>query len=396
MRNTQQKTAGQHKKRPSKPRRQGGGRKKSTLNPNLFIKPAQITEQREYVSKRTISDLPIHAGLKQCLLHKGFKRPTEIQDQTLEHLLKGRDLLGIAQTGTGKTAAFLVPIIHQLLQNNQKPYALVVVPTRELALQVEEEFRSMTKGLKLYSHCFIGGTNIKKDEQALRRSSHVVIGTPGRLLDLMSRRMLDLRKFNTLVLDEYDRMLDMGFVKDVNRIIDAMHQRKHTLLFSATLDKTQKRLINEILTNPVTVQVSSGEASSDNVAQDIIKVAEGEDKFMLLKNLLADDTFKKVLVFEETKHRVKRLCQKLNRNGLKASDIHGDKSQNQRQHALSAFKAGKVHVLVATDVAARGLDVSDISHVVNYQVPQTYDTYIHRIGRTGRAGKTGFAFTFVD
>jgi ATP-dependent RNA helicase RhlE len=175
-----------------------------------------------------------------------------------------------------------------------------------------------------------------------------------------------------------------------------MQQRKHTLLFSATLDKTQKSLINDILSNPVTVQVSSGEASSDNVAQDIIKVAEGEDKFVLLKNLLADESFKKVLVFEETKHRVKRLCQKLNRNGLKASDIHGDKSQNQRQNALSAFKAGKVHVLVATDVAARGLDVSDISHVVNYQVPQTYDTYIHRIGRTGRAGKTGFAFTFVD
>jgi len=371
-------------------------KKASTLNPNLLIKEADHgVEEQVFRSDRLISELPIDSKLKQALASKGYKRPTEIQDRTLETLLEGKDILGIAQTGTGKTGAFLIPIIEKLLHKRVNPYALVVVPTRELALQVEEEFKSMARGLGLYSACFIGGTNINKDLQTLRRNSHVVIATPGRLLDLSDRGAIKLGKFQTLVLDEFDRMLDMGFIRDVNRILDGMKQRSHTMLFSATLDKSQQAMINNTLTNHVTVKVSTGDRSGDSIAQDIIRLKPGEDKFVILKKMLNQNDFEKVLLFEETKHRVSRLCMKLNKAGIASEQIHGNKSQNARQNALKAFKQGKVKVLVATDVASRGLDISDVSHVINYQVPQTHDSYIHRIGRTGRAGKVGKAYTFV-
>ena len=372
------------------------GKKVSNLDPSLLVKEATTkTEETDFRADRLISELPISMKLKQSLEKKGFQRPTEIQDRTLEALIKGKDLLGIAQTGTGKTGAFLVPIIEQLLYRRVNSLALVVVPTRELATQVEEEFRSMTKGFGLYSTCFIGGTNINRDLQTLRRNSHVVIGTPGRLLDLANRGALDLSRFKTLVLDEYDRMLDMGFIRDVRRILDEMHQRSHTMLFSATLDKSQQSMINSILHDPVTVKVTSGNRSGDTIDQDIIRIQPGEDKFKVLKEMLTQDEFKKVLLFEETKHRVSRLCIRLNKAGIESEQIHGNKSQNARQTALKAFKQGRVRVLVATDVASRGLDISDVSHVINYQVPMTHDSYIHRIGRTGRAGKNGKAYTFV-
>ncbi len=371
-------------------------KKVSTLDPSLLVKEADHgVIEKVFRSDRLVHELPINSRLKQNLSAKGYKKPTEIQDRTLETLLEGRDILGIAQTGTGKTGAFLIPIIEQLLHKRVNPFALVVVPTRELALQVEEEFKSMTKGLGLFSACFIGGTNINRDLQTLRRNSHVVIATPGRLLDLTDRRAIDLGKFKTLVLDEFDRMLDMGFIRDVNRILEGMKQRNHTMLFSATLDKSQQSMINNILDNPVTVKVSSGNSSGDSIDQDIIRLKPGEDKFKILKNMLSGDDFDKVLLFEETKHRVSKLCVKLNKAGIPAEQIHGNKSQNARQSALKAFKQGRVQVLVATDVASRGLDISDVSHVINYQVPQTHDSYIHRIGRTGRAGKTGKAYTFV-
>ena len=371
-------------------------RKKSTLDTSLLVRKATGNSVREYVSDRLYDNMPISPNLKECLHKKGFKRPTEIQDKSLEALLDGRDILGIAQTGTGKTGAFLIPIIEAFLNSKNRSQALVVVPTRELATQVEDEFRSMTKGLGLFSACFIGGTNINRDMQNLKRTNHVIIGTPGRLLDLQSRKVLDLSKFKTLVLDEFDRMLDMGFVHDVKRIIGMMNQRQQTMLFSATLDRTQEQMIASILTNPVTVKVSQGNTTGNNIDQDIIKLANGDDKFKVLLNMVADETFEKVLLFEETKHKASRLCKKLNSSGIAADQIHGNKSQNARQRALNSFKAGAIKVLVATDVAARGIDVSDVSHVINYQVPMTFDSYIHRIGRTGRAGKTGVAYTFVD
>ena len=371
-------------------------KKASTLDPSLLVKEADHSmSEKIYRSDRLVSELPINDKLKQALADKGYERPTEIQDKTIETLLEGRDILGIAQTGTGKTGAFLIPIIEQLLHKRTSSYALIVVPTRELALQVEDEFKGMSKGLGLFSACFIGGTNINRDLQTLRRNTHVVIATPGRLLDLTDRRAIDLGKFNTLVLDEFDRMLDMGFIRDVNRILDGMKQRTHSMLFSATLDKSQQKMINSILRNPVTVKVNTGNSSADGIEQEVIRLKQGEDKFNILLAMLSDNEFTKVLLFEETKHRVSRLCMKLNNAGIKAEQIHGNKSQNARQNALKAFKQGTVQVLVATDVASRGIDVSDVSHVINYQVPQTHDSYTHRIGRTGRAGKLGKAYTFV-
>ena len=254
----------------------------------------------------------------------------------------------------------------------------------------------MTKGLNLFSACFIGGTNINKDLQILRRNSHLVIGTPGRILDLVNRKALDLRKLNTLILDEFDRMLDMGFVHDVKKIIYGMQNRKHTLLFSATLNDKQNNLIKGILKKPVTVKISNGSSTGDNINQDIIRISDQDDKFGILLEMLKRTNFKKILVFEETKHRVNRLCAKLNKAGIKSDQIQGNKSQNARQKALGKFKKGEIKVLVATDVAARGIDISDITHVINYQVPESFDSYIHRIGRTGRAGRPGQAYTFVD
>lgn len=379
------------KQRPSN----RGGKKASSLDPNQLIQKAQESNAKAYRSKHSIAEMPISAALRDRLLKKGYERPTEIQDKTLTSLLDKRDLLGIAQTGTGKTGAFLIPIIEQLIKQADKNYALVLVPTRELANQVEEEFRSMTKGLNLYSSVFIGGTNINKDLQNLRRSSHVVIATPGRLLDLVQRKAIDLRKINTLVLDEFDRMLDMGFVNDVKRIVRGMHVRQHTMLFSATLDRSQEALISELLTDHVTVKVSSGQVSSEHIEQNIVEVGQGEDKMTMLQSIIEAEGDAKILLFEETKHGVKKLAKKLNQAGIQAEEIHGNKSQNARQTALKAFKDGRVNVLVATDVAARGIDVDNVALVINYQIPMTFDNYIHRIGRSGRAGKSGRALTFV-
>lgn len=369
----------------------------STLDPSLLIRKAIPKEETVYNPSRTFEQMPLDNRLKANIRKKGFKNPTEIQDQTLEHLLAGHDLLGIAQTGTGKTGAFLIPIINRLLTDGRRFQSLVVVPTRELALQVEGEFKSLTAGLGMYSSTFIGGTSINRDMQTLRRPSHLVVGTPGRLLDLANRRALDLSKFSVLVLDEFDRMLDMGFAPDVKRITTAMVAREQTLLFSATIDRDQQKLISELLREPrKEIKVSTGEATGDHIEQDIIRLTPGEDKFQVLRNLVDQEDFDKVLVFAETKHLVSRICEKLQKTGITADQIHGNKSQATRQKALEKFKKGIVQVLVATDVAARGLDISDVTHVINYQLPKTFDSYLHRIGRTGRAGKAGKAFTFVD
>lgn len=370
----------------------------SNLDPNLLSRKAVQTEVKDFRAERKIDDLPINNKLKALLTAKGFERPSEIQDRTLESLLEGRDLLGIAQTGTGKTGAFLIPMIEKMVQHNiqNRTYALIMAPTRELATQIQDEFKTMTKGLNLHSSCFIGGTNINTDFRNLRRTPHVIIATPGRLLDLVNRRAFKLDNVHTLVLDEFDRMLDMGFINDVKKTLQLMKSRKHTLLFSATLDKKQEGFIKEILNNPVRVKVSNGETTGDHIDQEVIRIAAGEDKFKILTDLMEDQQMDKLLIFEEAKFKVKKLTSMLNSKGIKADEIHGNKTQNARQNALNKFKQGKVRVLVATDVAARGLDVSDVTHVINYQLPMTFDSYIHRIGRTGRAGKAGKAYTFVD
>ncbi len=369
---------------------------KSTINPDLLVKKAERIAKEDIQTVRSIDEMPIHQRLKDNLAQKGFTTPTPIQNEALEPLIDGRDMLGIANTGTGKTGAFFIPLIHRLLSADEQFSTLVVVPTRELALQVEEEFKSMTRGLKLYASSFIGGTNINKDQNQLRKFNHVIIGTPGRLLDVKKRGWLKLQNVSTLVLDEFDRMLDMGFINDIKEIVASMKSREHTMLFSATIDDTQKAMIDSLLNNPVEIKVNPGKDASNQVDQDVIRVQNGEDKFTLLLDLIEDQEFEKVLIFAETKRTADRVTKKLQKSGVKSDLIHGDKSQNYRTKALNSFKKGNLKVLVATDVAARGIDVSNITHVINYQVPLTYDSYIHRIGRTGRAGKVGKAFTFVD
>jgi ATP-dependent RNA helicase RhlE len=248
----------------------------------------------------------------------------------------------------------------------------------------------------LYSECFIGGTDVRKDIVKLRKPYHIVIGTPGRILDMVRQRAIDLNQFSTLVLDEFDRLLDMGFSPDILKIVDGMHNRKQTILFSATENKSQKTLISKLLNSPVEVRLKNGNLTGDNIDQEIIRVSQGENKMEILLNLIKDPAFEKVLIFADTKRRVSRICKNLRQAGIKADEIHGDKSQNYRINALEAFKNRKIKVLVATDVAARGLDIVNVSHVINFQQPQCMDSYIHRIGRTGRAGKSGKAYTFVN
>jgi ATP-dependent RNA helicase RhlE len=334
--------------------------------------------------------------LLQNILAKGYETLTTIQEQAITPLLKGRDVLAISKTGSGKTAAFLIPIIEHALKDPRNYTALVVTPTRELALQIEEEFKSLAAGMSLHSATFIGGTNINSDNQKLERKLQVIVGTPGRLLDLSDRKVLDLRKVNTLVLDEFDRMLDMGFVLDVNKLVNRIGKRDQTLLFSATLEPSQKKLIDGLLSNPVEVKVSTGATTNENIEQQTIRVPEGQDKFEVLADLFANPELEKVILFTETKRLADRLAKKLVQAGIKAGQIHGDKSQNFRNRMIEEFKNGEIRVLVATDVAARGIDVADVSHVINYQLPMTMDAYIHRIGRTGRAGKVGHAITFVN
>lgn len=369
----------------------------STIDPNLFIKKAILPEDNTYIASRTIRELPVLDKIKSNLLNKGFVNPTEIQDKTIDPILNGNDVLGIAQTGTGKTGAFLIPLVHRLLTAKENFRILIVVPTRELAVQVEQEYKSITKDLRLDSACFIGGTNLQRDLALLRKTlPTVVIGTPGRLLDLVRQRVLLLHQYSTLVLDEFDRLLDMGFYKDIQHLVEGMVKRNHTILFSATEEKNQRALIQGLLTNPVDVRVCQGNVTGDHIEQEIVKVAEGENKLSVLLGMIKNTSFQKVLVFAETKRGVSSLYKKLHQAGIRVDQIHGNKSQNYRLKALNDFKAGRLQVLVATDVAARGLDITEVTHVINYQQPKNFDSYIHRIGRTGRAGKAGKAFTFLN
>lgn len=388
---------GKNNQRPSRPFNRSNNRQaESTLDPSLFVKKAAPVTETKYVSKRTISELPIDSRIKNNLIAKGYARPTEIQDRTLEAILAENDLLGIAQTGTGKTGAFLIPIVNNRLNSKPSNQILVVVPTRELAVQVQQEYDSIVKGLSMRSHCFIGGTSVGKDISLLRQPVHLIIGTPGRLTDLARQGALRLNNFDTLILDEFDRLLDMGFSRDIQFIVKAMNNRKQTILFSATEEKSQRELIRELLRQPVEVRVSNGKTTGDHIDQEIVRVAPGESKMGVLLRMVKDEAFQKVIVFADTKHGVKTVTKKLHQSGVRVDEIHGNKSQNYRLKALNDFKTGRIKVLVATDVAARGLDISEVTHVINFQQPRNFDSYIHRIGRTGRAGKGGKAFTFVN
>lgn len=380
-----------------------GGRRGGSRGPiKKFIHPSKFTnkavtkeDETPYESKHEFTDFPFGAQLQHNISKKGYKTPSPIQDQAIPHIVNGSDIIGLANTGTGKTAAFLLPILERQSGISLRPSVLMMAPTRELAQQIDEEFKSFSKGLNLYSTLAVGGMNIDRQIRDLRRRPHVIIGTPGRLKDLLQRRELQLKNMTTLVLDEADRMLDMGFLPDMKTIIGAMPEDRQTLFFSATITPEITTLTKTFLRNPVTISVRTTE-TSEHVEQDVITYKDKNHKVELLVDLLAGNNYSKVLVFGETKFGVQRLSDHLDNMGIPSAAIHGNKNQSQRQRALKAFKDEKVRVLVATDVAARGLDIPNVTHVINFDTPQTYDDYIHRIGRTGRGGAKGHAHTFVS
>ena len=376
--------------------RRFGGPAGQRIDISKFINKAVITteEAGQYVSEHKFGDFQIDERLKANILIKGYSMPTPIQDRIIPYILKGSDVVGIANTGTGKTAAFLIPLINKVL-GNLKEQVLIVVPTRELALQIDGELKAFTKQLKLFSVCCVGGASIGRQISELRYKNNFIIGTPGRLKDLIERKNINLGEFKTVVLDEADRMLDMGFVHDMRFMMSRMPRPRHTLFFSATMSREIDSLVKEFLHEPITVSVKTQDTAK-SVDQDIVRIAQNTTKIDVLHDLLIKPEFSKVLIFGRTKHGVEKLSQVLEERGFKAASIHGNKNQSGRQRALAAFKDGKTQILVATDVAARGLDIVGVTHVINFDIPATYDDYVHRIGRTGRAGKAGKALTFID
>ncbi len=386
---------GGHKPGSRPVRSNRGGFQGQRIDPTRFVKKAVITEQVEvFVPEHKFADFNVDARLKTNITRKGYTEPTPIQDKTIPHILRGSDIVGIANTGTGKTAAFLIPLINKVLLNPQENI-LIVVPTRELAIQIDDELRGFALGMRMFSVCCVGGASIGYQISNLRRQHNFIIGTPGRIKDLMERRFINLARFKTVVLDEADRMLDMGFIKDMRAMMAAMPKERHTLFFSATITREIEGLINEFLRTPVRISVKTQDTAK-NVDQDIVRVNNGKGKLEILEELLAKPGFNKVLIFGRTKHGVERLYNTLIASGFKAESIHGDKNHARRQKALKSFKENHIQILIATDVAARGLDIPDVSHVINYDLPATYDDYVHRIGRTGRANKTGKALTFIE
>nr|HPR10714.1 DEAD/DEAH box helicase [Candidatus Saccharibacteria bacterium] len=308
--------------------------------------------------------------------------------------IDGHDIVGVANTGTGKTAAFAVPIIHNAMRFSDA-YALIVAPTRELAQQIEQEAKKIGKNSGLYSALLIGGMPMGPQLGQLRAKPQIVIGTPGRIKDHIERQSFDVSKFNMVVLDEVDRMLDMGFLPDVKHILQQLSPERQSYFFSATLDQRVKGLITQFAPKHISVSVKTA-PSSENVDQNVVQYGTTSHKIEKLHDILISHQDIKVIVFDETQRNVERLSKELQARGFSATAIHGGKTQGQRKRALDEFKANKAKILVATDVAARGIDVKDITHVINYSLPQTYDDYVHRIGRTGRAGKTGYALTFIS
>lgn len=347
-----------------------------------------------YAEEKTYEDFDIISTLKKNVENKGYIHPTKIQNQAIPHILDGKDLLGLASTGSGKTDAFLIPILDKIAKDRSQK-CLIIVPTRELASQIQDEFRDLSKGTNLYATLVIGGQSANKQINSLRRKPQFVIGTPGRLKDLYQRHVLKLEDFNNIILDEVDRMLDMGFIPDITYLVSKLQREKQALFFSATMSDAAERVANKILHNPVRIQVEK-ESPLMNIDQDIVKYQSNQNKFSVLTDLLEKDSFKKVLIFSRTKRGTDRLSKKLREDGFRADSIHGDKSQNKRSRALNSFKRNQLDILVATDVASRGLDIPNVSHVINYDEPENYKSYIHRIGRTGRIGKKGNALTFVN
>ncbi|RUS46128.1 DEAD/DEAH box helicase [Cohnella sp. AR92] len=349
----------------------------------------------------TFEQLQLIPPILKALAKENYTQPTPIQEQAIPPVLAGRDLFGCAQTGTGKTAAFLLPIIQQLSAPHGRPSgrrvirSLILTPTRELAIQIYDNFKAYASFTNLRGDVIVGGVSQKAQEQSLQQGMDILIATPGRLIDLMNQGFADLRHVQILVLDEADRMLDMGFIHDMKRIIAKLPAKRQTLFFSATMPSEITALVNSLLTNPVKIEIAPVSSTAERIEQ-MVYFVDKPNKLPLLIDLLQDKTIASAIVFTRTKHGADRLVRGLTKAKITAQAIHGDKSQNARQSALNNFKNGATRLLVATDIAARGIDIEELSHVINYNLPNIPETYVHRIGRTGRAGQSGIAISFCE
>lgn len=366
----------------------------ATFDPSQFINKNPVKLERSaYTPTHQFNQFGLSTQLTATIEQMGIITPSPIQDQIIPHILEGSDVIGLAETGTGKTAAFLIPLIEKAIHDHKRQ-VLIMAPTRELALQINEEFTKLAKGYRLFSTVCVGGTNIHPQIMSLKRTNQFLIGTPGRLLDLLERGKIDGSRITTVVLDEADRMLDMGFIHDMRSILQTIPASRETLFFSATMTKDAEKIVHDFLRKPVTISVKKQDAA-ESIEQDVVQYS-AHSKFETLVSLLNDPSFTRILVFGAMKHSVEKLGNELSAHGIKSESIHGNKNHGQRQRALKSFKEGKVRVLVATDVAARGIHVDDVSHVINYDLPNTFEDYVHRIGRTGRGSKRGMALTFIS
>ena len=379
---------------PGRPQSRGRKVKKDYIDPSRFIQRANPQVEEAFVPIHAFSDFAIDGIIKRNLTAMQYSDPSPIQDQAIPQGLAGRDIVGIANTGTGKTAAFAIPVLNRLIADKDSK-AIILAPTRELAEQIEKQCRLIGKGSGLYGALLIGGVAMGPQFKDLQKNPRIIIGTPGRVKDHLERGSLSIADCNLIVLDEVDRMLDMGFVHDITEILSHTATNRQSFYFSATLDRRVRGIIESFSRDPVYITVKSGE-TSDNVDQNVVPLYPTDNKVEKLHDILIKNGNMKAIVFDDTHRSVEKLSNELASRGFSADSIHGGKSQAQRQRVLKKFKANEISILVATDVAARGLDVPDITHVINYSLPQSYSDYVHRIGRTGRAGKTGYALTFVE
>ena len=377
----------------------GGGRgkfaRKSTLDFTKLVRKATPANDAKIPEiKHMFNDFAFSAELKANIAKKGYKIPTPVQDQSIPHILDGKNIIGLANTGTGKTGAFLLPLIEKVSKDRNNQFVLILAPTRELALQIEKEFRDFSVNMKIFSAMCVGGMPIYHQIQSLSRRPNFVIGTPGRIKDLADRGKIRYASFNNIVLDEVDHMLDMGFVDPITDILNAINPVRQSLFFSATMPPKILELVKKFVGAHVKVEIASRDHMT-SIDQDVVRVRDEAHKFSELKRLVAMPGFDKVLIFSETKRQVDKLQKALEKDGIVAESIHGDKRQSQRRKALTNFDTNKVKIMIATDVAARGLDIKGITHVINYTAPQSNENYTHRIGRTGRGVNKGTALTFV-
>lgn len=370
-------------------------RRIKSFDPSSLVRNNVSTDVKEnpYIAVNAFSSFAISDTLKNNIFRRGYSTPTPIQDQAIPLILQGKDVIGIANTGTGKTAAFLIPLINEVAKNRNNK-VLIVVPTRELAAQLKNEFLEFAVNMNVYSALCIGGVNIFAQKQNLRRNPNFVIGTPGRIKDLIKQRSLDLSIFKTIVLDEVDQMVDIGFINDIKFIVSLLAQDRQSLFFSATVDNKVKEILNSFVRNPITVSVKKQDLLQ-NIKHDIVRVSDHSKKIEQLHDLLNKKEFEKVLIFGRTKWGVQKLSDELVHRGFNADVIHGNKRQSQRLATLERFKRNDIQILLATDIASRGLDIDKVSHVINYDPPESYEVYIHRAGRTGRADKIGTSITFI-